>query len=603
MSIDLNDLASALGKIILRFRVRRRTADEWVTINEVLLNAEIGLETDTDKFKFGNGIDPWVDLPYSGVGDPLSSANAGLGISIDKVFPGTPTDPDWTDVSLLMHFNGDTKDSSPNRFAVASSGTATTTGTGMKYGSGAGSIPGPGGYWKVSDDPAFDFAAGDWTIEGWFYPTDYVSGSTFPSVSTFGKFANPAGGATAVLGVICSALHEVYLTDSSNGTHHLKFFDYQIVSTTDATHVIDNPNPFAKNQWNHIAVTRVGNKLHVFMNGFDCPCDKNDPGYPTTPPGGYDIGSITLNSATSDFQVGAGAGSFSSAVSFGKVDDFRVTKGVARYSANFTPPASEFYSSDTPLILQITNTGVRSVVAGDNVIVDDTDPYNPIVSSTGGGGSGISPDKPPTIPSPFDDEFEYGTVIDTAGARFSGANSWTVRHYAATSYTNPQVSQGYMGAALTGSENTLMTQPIPSGSFSFVMKTKRVQKSGNNGWTICLYNSTTNNITLAELYSGSPSVAIAHGTINSSTNAFSATSGPFSDSTTFSTADDWMWVRIRYDSSAGRVYYAWNDTGHDAMWKELYSELTSAFIGSFNEVGMLIFSNNQGVVDYFRRTA
>ena len=37
--------------------------------------------------------------------------------------------------------------------------------------------------------------------------------------------------------------------------------------------------------------------------------------------------------------------------------------------------------------------GVESVVAGTNVTVDDTDPRNPIVSSTGGGGgiTGVAP--------------------------------------------------------------------------------------------------------------------------------------------------------------------------------------------------------------------
>lgn len=36
--------------------------------------------------------------------------------------------------------------------------------------------------------------------------------------------------------------------------------------------------------------------------------------------------------------------------------------------------------------------GVRSVVAGTNVTVDNTDPYNPIVSSSGSGGSTSIPE-------------------------------------------------------------------------------------------------------------------------------------------------------------------------------------------------------------------
>lgn len=47
-----------------RFACRRRTAAEWTSLNEVLLKAEIGLETDTGKFKFGDGTTAWNALAY-----------------------------------------------------------------------------------------------------------------------------------------------------------------------------------------------------------------------------------------------------------------------------------------------------------------------------------------------------------------------------------------------------------------------------------------------------------------------------------------------------------------------------------------------------------
>lgn len=48
----------------LRFRLRRRDATEWIAINEVLLDSEMGLERDTGKVKIGDGVTPWNDLPY-----------------------------------------------------------------------------------------------------------------------------------------------------------------------------------------------------------------------------------------------------------------------------------------------------------------------------------------------------------------------------------------------------------------------------------------------------------------------------------------------------------------------------------------------------------
>jgi hypothetical protein len=36
----------------------------WTSVNPVLASSEIGYETDTKKVKFGDGVSPWVSLPY-----------------------------------------------------------------------------------------------------------------------------------------------------------------------------------------------------------------------------------------------------------------------------------------------------------------------------------------------------------------------------------------------------------------------------------------------------------------------------------------------------------------------------------------------------------
>jgi hypothetical protein len=74
--------------------------------------------------------------------------------------------------------------------------------------------------------------------------------------------------------------------------------------------------------WNHIAITRSGSSLKVFLNGNVDGAVTNTRNY-------------TQGSAT--FRIGASA----SGTAFGGyVDDLRVTKGVARYTANFIPPIS-----------------------------------------------------------------------------------------------------------------------------------------------------------------------------------------------------------------------------------------------------------------------
>jgi hypothetical protein len=51
----------------INIQLRRGTAAEWTSVNPVLALAELCIETDTDLFKIGNGVDAWNDLPYGGL--------------------------------------------------------------------------------------------------------------------------------------------------------------------------------------------------------------------------------------------------------------------------------------------------------------------------------------------------------------------------------------------------------------------------------------------------------------------------------------------------------------------------------------------------------
>ena len=46
-------------------KLRRGTASEWTTANPILAAGEMGIETDTRKFKFGDGTTPWNTLAYA----------------------------------------------------------------------------------------------------------------------------------------------------------------------------------------------------------------------------------------------------------------------------------------------------------------------------------------------------------------------------------------------------------------------------------------------------------------------------------------------------------------------------------------------------------
>lgn len=48
----------------LIIQIRRDTATKWSTVNPVLAECELGIETDTGKAKLGNGTDDWTTLEY-----------------------------------------------------------------------------------------------------------------------------------------------------------------------------------------------------------------------------------------------------------------------------------------------------------------------------------------------------------------------------------------------------------------------------------------------------------------------------------------------------------------------------------------------------------
>jgi len=47
-----------------RMQQRRGTAQQWTDANPILAAGEIGFETDTGKFKMGNGSSAWSALSY-----------------------------------------------------------------------------------------------------------------------------------------------------------------------------------------------------------------------------------------------------------------------------------------------------------------------------------------------------------------------------------------------------------------------------------------------------------------------------------------------------------------------------------------------------------
>lgn len=62
-----------MSTIQYRFKVRAGTAADLAAVNEIPLDRELCLETDTLKIKFGDGTTHFNDLPYFNGGGDLAT--------------------------------------------------------------------------------------------------------------------------------------------------------------------------------------------------------------------------------------------------------------------------------------------------------------------------------------------------------------------------------------------------------------------------------------------------------------------------------------------------------------------------------------------------
>lgn len=108
--------------MVVQIQVRRDTAANWTSADPTLAEGEMGLETDTTFFKFGDGSTAWTSLPYvqDGLGVP---AGGTTGQRLAKA-SNADYDVEWvTAAAATIDLTGDTG-------SAASIGDVTFAGTG-----------------------------------------------------------------------------------------------------------------------------------------------------------------------------------------------------------------------------------------------------------------------------------------------------------------------------------------------------------------------------------------------------------------------------------------------------------------------------------------
>jgi hypothetical protein len=224
--------------------------------------------------------------------------------------PTEPLEP-IANTSLLTLRSNSFVDEGPNRFAITRNGdTRITPFSPFKThtivpDSHSVYFDGTGDYLSVSHDEDFNLAAGDFTIEGYFY--FYNTGSA--GTAFFAKWPSPPGRNFILLYLKASSVYRFgYSTDGSNET---------LVNSSAMDADI--------NRWVHLAVVRNGESLKVYKDGQEIIS--------------RDIGNTVIYSNSSDFLIGR-APTNSGYDLNGYCSDFRFIKGTALYTSNFTPPTA-----------------------------------------------------------------------------------------------------------------------------------------------------------------------------------------------------------------------------------------------------------------------
>lgn len=221
-----------------------------------------------------------------------------------EVVGATAVDLYYSSVVLLLHGNGSngatstTDSSSYGRSITMSNGAALNTST-KRWGLASIALDGTNDFVSAGTSTDYNFGSGAFTVECWVYLSS-VSGQR----CIITNYQNSANGWAIQL---VSGFLAVNL--SGDGV--------DITGTT----------LMSVNTWYHVAVSGQSGSIKLFLNGVQ--------------EGATFTGAVALNS-TSPLLVGQIA---SSAYLAGFVDDVRVTKGVARYIANFTAPGAEFPDS------------------------------------------------------------------------------------------------------------------------------------------------------------------------------------------------------------------------------------------------------------------
>ncbi|MFN4003318.1 MAG: LamG domain-containing protein [Hylemonella sp.] len=252
----------------------------------------------------GNGFDLYCSDASGTLAYPINPPAGG------PVSGGGGDDPYFSSTSLLMRCNGSDNstlflDESANPKAIQAFDNARIRTTVSKYGGASAFFDGSGDYLQLSSNTDFDLGS-TYTIELWVYPLTLTNNSGLLHRGFYSTSTNIWDNFSFSIRML-GANMRCYFWATSNANEQR----------------VDVSGALVTNLWQHIAMVRDGGVGRVYIDGvlkgsvsgLNAPLSSNRP---------LKIGLWDYSAGNEWFN--------------GYMDDIRITKGVARYSSNFTPP-------------------------------------------------------------------------------------------------------------------------------------------------------------------------------------------------------------------------------------------------------------------------
>ncbi len=243
---------------------------------------------------------------YTGAFTPPTLPLSTSGAASASAYPSTTninTTFSSSETSLLLNFTNAGILDNTGKNVLETVGNAQIDTTVKKYGTGSMEFDGTGDALLLPSSENL-ILNGNFTIEGWLYLT---SGTTYYTILATSAWAANNGG---------------LLLLQSHPSYTGKLSLWLANNASGASPLLVGATSLSATTWTHFAVTRSGNDFKLFVNGVQ------DASASSSAAISLAITQIATLNSSNNFN--------------GYIDDLRITKGVARYIANFTAPTKEF---------------------------------------------------------------------------------------------------------------------------------------------------------------------------------------------------------------------------------------------------------------------